>query len=325
MHKEIHDMIHRTALFVGVALAAAGTVMLVGASDALTDEAILQALRLWPLAIVALGVALLLRRTQLAIAGTLVAATLAGVVVGGAVVAAPDLGSFCTDRDGAAAPVRQGSFAGPATVELSSACGDVHVTTNDGSAWELRAHDLGERSAVVTETSDGLAVRSETERWRSGFDHDGDDWQLALPTGVVLDLDAEINAGRGRFDLVGAALDTIGLDVNAGDARLDLTGATANSIDVEVNAGSATVLLPASSDLGGTLDVAAGSIEICAPAGLGLRIRGDAEFGSTEFNGLVRVAGAWETPDLSTATHVAELSVSAQAGSVVVNPAGGCK
>jgi len=318
-------MIHRTALFLGVSLAAAGIVMLVGTSDTVAGEAITEALRLWPLAIVALGVALLLRRTQLAIVGTLVAATFAGVVVGGAVVAAPDLGSLCTDGDGAAAPARQGSFVGPATIELSSACGDVHVTTIDGSAWELDALDLGDRSAIVAATVDGLAVRSETERWHGGFDRTGDDWQLALPTGVVLDLDAEINAGRGRFDLDGAALDAIALDVNAGDARLDLTGSTASTLDVEVNAGSATVLLPSSSDLTGELDVAAGSIEICAPAGLGLRIRGDADFGSTQFNGLLRVADAWETPDLSTATHVAELSVSAQAGSVVVNPAGGCK
>ncbi len=133
-------MIHRTALFVGVSLAAAGIVMLVGTNDAVAGEAITQALRLWPLAIVALGVGLLLRRTPLAIAGTLVAALLLGSVVGGAVVAAPDLGSgLCLDRDGAtAAPTRDGSFAGQAVVELSSACGDVTVTTADGTAWQFQ-------------------------------------------------------------------------------------------------------------------------------------------------------------------------------------------
>lgn len=87
-------MIHRTALFVGVSLAAAGTVMLVGLSDTLAGDAISQALRLWPLAIIALGIGLLLRRTRLAVVGTLVAATLAGLVVGGAVVAAPNVSPF---------------------------------------------------------------------------------------------------------------------------------------------------------------------------------------------------------------------------------------
>ena len=71
--------------------------------------------------------------------------------------------------------------------------------------------------------------------------------------------------------------------------------------------------------------MAVGSIEICAPAGLGMRIRGDTEFGSTQFNGLLRVGDAWETPNFATATYLADLNVSAQAGSVVLNPAGGCK
>ena len=318
-------MIHRTALFVGVSLAAAGTVMLVGTTDTAAGEAISQALRLWPLAIIALGVGLLVRRTRFAIAGTLAAATLAGLVVGGAVVAAPKVGSFCTDGDATAAPTRAGTFRGPAAVELSLACGDLHVSTIDGSEWVLRTLDLGGRSAAVTGRDDALEIRSDVDRWRGGFGHHGDDWQLALPTDATIDLAARIDGGRGRFDLTGARLGSLAINVNAGDARLDLGGASVTSIDVEVNAGSAIVLLPSASDLVGELDVAAGSIEICAPAGLGIRIHGDADFGSTEFNGLLRVGDAWETPDLSTAPYLAELSVSAQAGSVVVNPAGGCK
>jgi hypothetical protein len=320
-------MIHRTALFVGVVLAAAGVVMLVGTSDTFSGEAISWALRLWPLAIIALGVGLLLRRTRLAIAGTLVAATLLGVVIGGAVVAAPDVTHrLCLDRDGAALPTRQGTFTSQATIDLSSACGDVSVTTVEGSAWTFDALDLGPRSASVTSGSDSLTIRADRDGWRGGgFDPDGDDWRLALPRAVVMDLTAELNAGRGTFDLAGAQLADVALEVNAGEARLDLTDATTGTLDVEVNAGAATVLLSATSDLTGELDVAAGAIEICAPADLGLRIRGSAEFGRTDFNGLMRVGDAWETPDLATATHVAELSVSAQAGSVVVNPAGGCK
>ncbi|MEO5885803.1 MAG: hypothetical protein ABIQ58_09850 [Candidatus Limnocylindrales bacterium] len=318
-------MIHRTALFVGVTLAAAGTVMLVGATDTAAGDAITQALRLWPLAIVALGVGLIVRRTRFAVVGTLVAATLAGLVVGGVVVAAPNADSFCENGDGASKSTRNGSLLSPATVKLSLACGEVQVTTVKGSAWELRSRDLGGRSAVVTETSERLEIRSDADRWDTGFGPHGDVWQLALPTDATIDLDAEVNAGRGRFDLAGATIGSLAIELNAGEARLDLGASTVNTLDVKVNAGSATVLLPARSDLNGELDVTVGAIEICAPAGLGIRIHGDAEFGSTEFNGLLRVADAWETPNLSTAPYLAELSVSAQAGSVVVNPAGGCK
>lgn len=318
-------MIHRTALFVGVSLAAAGIAMLIGLGDTTASEAIIGSVRLWPLAIVALGVGLLVRRTRFAVVGALVAATLAGLVIGGAVVAAPNLDTFCTDRDVAGAPIRTGTLVGPATVDLSLACGDVDISTIDGVAWELRTLDLGSRSAIVTEAGDVLRIRSTVEDWHAGLGPHGDAWQLALPRDVLLDLVAKVNAGRGQFDLVGATLGSIAVQVNAGDARLDLGGATVTEIDVEVNVGSATVLLPSGSALTGRLEVAAGAIEICAPPDLGLRVRGDADFGDTTFNGLLRVGDAWETPNLSTATHVTELDVSAQAGSVVVNPAGGCK
>lgn len=317
-------MIHRTALFVGVSLAAAGTVMLVGLSDTLAGDAIIQALQLWPLAIIALGIGLLLRRTRFAVVGTLVAATLAGLVVGGAVVAAPNVSTICADNGAPATTARTGTFPGPAAVNLSLACGELVVTTIDGSAWELRTLDLGGRSATVDEGPQSLDIRSDVDRWGAGFGSHGDDWQLVLPTDVRIDLVAEINAGRGRFDLAGATIGALAVAVNAGDARLDLGDATVTELDVEVNVGTATVLLP-STGLVGELDVTAGTVQICAPAGVGLRIHGDADFGTTEFNGLLRVDGAWESPDLSTALHVAELSVSAQAGSVVVNPAGGCK
>ena len=146
-------MIHRTALFVGVSLAAAGIVMLVGLGDTAAGEVLIESVRLWPLAIVALGVGLLVRRTRFAVVGTLVAATLAGVVVGGAVVDAPNLDTFCTDRDAAGAPTRTGTLTTPATVDLMLACGDVDIATVDGTAWELRTLELGGRSAIVAGVS----------------------------------------------------------------------------------------------------------------------------------------------------------------------------
>jgi len=317
--------INRTALFVGVSLAAMGTAVLVGLGEGAASDTIRQAVRLWPLAIIALGAGLLARRTRFAVAGTITAAMLAGLVLGGAVVAAPKFDSICGDRGSAAAQTRHGTFAGPSRVDLSFACGDVTVSTIEGSGWELRTQDLGGSSARVDQADDELVVRSVKDRWNLGLARGGDEWHVGIPTDVTVDLDAEIDAGRGRLELRDAVIGDLALEVNAGDARLDLTDATVDRLDVRVSAGSATVLLSLVADLTGALTVSAGAIEICAPADLGVRVHGDAEFGATEFNGLLRVGDAWETPDLSTATHLAELSVSARAGSVVVNPAGGCK
>ncbi len=77
--------------------------------------------------------------------------------------------------------------------------------------------------------------------------------------------------------------------------------------------------------LTGDLEVAAGSLELCRPESLGLRINGDVVLGSATFNGLVRVGDAWQTPDYPTAAARADLVVTASAGSVTVDPQGGCK
>lgn len=191
--------VNRTALFVGVSLAAASFVMLAGLAEGAARDAVGQAVRLWPLAIIALGAALLVRRTPYALVGTLTAATLLGLVVGGAVVAAPDVHGYCTDGDASTAPVRTGSFTGHATVDLSLDCGDLHVLTTAGTAWELRARAGSNDAAAVEASGESLVVRSATRHWYRDVDHAGDDWQVAIPTGVTVDVDAEVNAGRGRF------------------------------------------------------------------------------------------------------------------------------
>ena len=139
------------------------------------------------------------------------------------------------------------------------------------------------------------------------------------------DVVAEIVAGRGRFDLSGAHVGDLAVVVNAGATSIDLTTASVGRLDLEVAAGSASIHLPASGDLEGELDAAAGSLELCRPDDLGLRIHGDVVLGGTTFNGLVRVGDAWQTPDYPTASAQADLYVTARAGSVVVDPEGGCK
>ena len=317
-------MIHRTALFVGAFLATAGIVMLAG-ENATIEAVINEVLRLWPLAIIAIGVGLLLRRTRFALAGILVAAIVPGLLLGGAVAAAPDMTGICDQPGSGTTTPQAGTFAGSATVDLALACGDMTVTTAPGSAWNLETVAVADGPARDTASPDRLTVTSVDDHWRNGFGRDGDDWQLALPTGVLLDIDAELSAGRGRFDLAGARIGDLTAEVNAGDLRLDLTSATVERLDVAVSAGKARVKLPAGSDLTGDLSVAAGSLELCVPDGLAIRIHGDVVLGATTYNGLVRVGDAWETPGYPSMTNQADLSVTASAGSVVVDPQGDCK
>ena len=296
-------MTNRPALFAGASLATAGAVMLAGFGDESIGDALAHALRYWPVVVIALGAALLARRSRLAVAGTLVAAILAGGLVGGAVVAAPDIGFVCRDAESAAAPTRRGTFSGPTSVDVRIACGELDVTVGDGSDWTLDSLVIPGRGVNVVDRPGRLVVHSSDRDRFVGPSVHADAWRLVLPADEALELSVEVNAGT---------------------VRLDLTDASVSRLDVEVHLGEAAVRLP-SGDFSGSLEVAAGSLSICVPDDLGVRITGDVALGDATYNGLVRAGGAWESPDYSTARHQAELSVSAGAGSVVVNPAGGCK
>jgi hypothetical protein len=248
-----------------------------------------------------------------------------GLLVGGMLVHAPRLAPDCGAGEPGSFATRQGTFDGPATVDLRLACGDLTVTTAPGSGWQLDAGDPARTPVSIVSSANRLSVNS-SGQWRT-FDatRAGETWTLSLPAETALDLAAEVDAGRGRFDLAGAQLGTVQLAVNAGDARVDLGTATVGRLSMTVNAASATLLLPASGDTSASLSVNAGSLRICSANTVGLRIHATAALASTTFTGLVHDGDAWQSPGYATATSHADLTVSATLGSVDLNPAGGCE
>lgn len=341
--------VRRGFLYTGVFLIATGGVVLLGQAGAIDTEAVIRALSLWPLAVIAIGVGLILRRTRARVPGGIVAAATPGLMLGMMIVAVPDMPDFeaWSGWSGWSAPCgaasseatvkeQRGTFGATASVDLSLACGELVVTTGPGSSWQFDAANGRGDGAIVSDAADRLSIRSADRHGSSSslgsistlssfnsLDR-GDDWQLRLPTDTQLDIDTEVSAGEARLDLAGARIGSLALVLNAGRARLDAAEASLERLHVEVNAGAATVLLPAG-DFGGDLAVNAGSLEVCTPAGLGLRVRGGSSLGAVTYNGLVRVGDAWESPDFNTADFHADVTVSANVGSVVINPEGGCQ
>jgi hypothetical protein len=311
-----------------VFLLAAGAVTLLVVTGAIDPAAVANAMIvLWPLAIIAIGVGLVLRRSPAALPAGIVAAMLPGLAFGGSVAAIPSsLPAPCTD-DGA--PVRQaetrsGSFGSVAVVDLTLSCGEIRVTTQPGNGWRFDAREGDNRTSNLTSYDDRL-VASTLDRSRGWQSRTGRvEWDVVLPTGTAIDLATTVNAGRAQLDLTGARLGDTRVEVNAGALDMDFTGATLDQLGVAVNAGAASVALPAAT-FEGTFQVNAGEIEICAPDGLGLRVDATAELGSTTLNGLVRQGGAWETPDYASAPFKADLALDANVGSITINPVGGCK
>ena len=320
--------VRRGLLYTGVFLFAAGAVALLNATGRLDPVAVADAVATyWPVAVIAIGVALVVRRSPAALPAGIIAAALPGVVLAGAVVAVPDVSFGCSGANPAAAQTetREGAFGTTADVDLSVNCGELEVTTQPGNAWRVDATDGGDRRTIVTADPERLSVTTDRglRRWNVG--DDGVDWAVVLPTTPATDLRAEVNAGRGTFDLAGAHLGALGLVVNAGRLDVDLTGATLSTLDVELNAGAASLTLPAGTSFEGSLDTNAGSLEMCAPAGLGLHVTATNSLGTTQANGLIKRGDAWETPDYATAPFTANLAIDASVGSVIINPQGGCK
>ena len=317
--------VRRGSLYFGAFLVAAGGVTLLTSAGVLDPARVVDALDWWPLAVIAIGAALILRRTSAAIPAGLVAAVTPGLLLGATFVAVPDITTPCTDTAGGGTPVtREGAFGTTAEVDLELSCGELAVTTAPGSTWSIEATNAADRAPQITSSTDQLSVSTAANQ-RFGWHPGSDDWNVVLPTGTTLDLDATINAGRGRLDLSGARLDTLGVDVNAGDMRVDLADATVRRMDVSVNAGATTIHLPATGGFTGDVEVNAGSLQVCVPETLGLRVTSTAALGSIDVNGLTRSGDAWVTPGYLTAQSRAELAVTANLGSVDITTEGACK
>ena len=321
--------INRRFLYAGVFLVALGAVLVAADLQTLDLRAIQEALRLWPLAVVLVGIAIVIRRTPAAVPAGLLAAGLPGLVLGGAIAVGPRFITECGDLAAVApAPdVRQGTFDGPASVEIHASCGTITIGTAAGSAWQLSAANTKGRSAAIEATNRSLTIEdSDDGRWPS-FDAGRDDWQLTLPTSSIRHLNLASNANDGRVDLAGAELDAFELSVNASRLRLDLTGASVRELTGKVNFGAVSIELPAGADLIGNLRVNASELRLCAPAGVGLRVSGRGFAAGFDADGADRndLNTTYQTPDYATASHHIDLTVNASFGSVEINPIGGCK
>ncbi len=318
-------MIDRRLLYWGVFLVTAGAVMLIARSGALESAFVADALRLWPILVIGLGAGLLLRATRFSVAGGMLTAAMPGLLLGGLVVAAPNLSMDCRIGDPASYTTQAGTFDGSAAVDLRIDCGDLSVTTAPGTGWRVQTGDTTGAAPSVVVSPDRISVRSADQHRRFATPWGGDAFRVTLPTDASLDLAAEVNAGRGTLALSGAQLRDLRLDVNAGDLRVDLAGATLTSLSMDVNAAAASVRLPAGADFTADLTVNAAKLSVCVPAGLGLRIHQEGTLGATSYAGQARDGGTWETPGYSTTTHHADVTVSVNVGSVDIDPEGGCK
>lgn len=318
--------VNRRFLYWGVFLVAIGGVLVVADLGRVESATIKDALRFWPLAIVAIGLGLVLRRTQFSLAGGLLAAAAPGLLIGGGFALAPNVGVACgPDFVPANVATYDGAFDGAARVSVSTGCGVLVVDTAPGASWQFEAGTDRGRTPIVESSGRSLTIDADgRDGWRI-FDKDNDSWDLTLPTSAIDDLSFAVNAGQGRIDLPGAEIGHLNVVTNAAETNVDLTQTSIASVSGEVNAGKLTVRLPEAADLTGSLVVNAGALTVCVPDGVGLRLQHSGALSGVVVDGEADGGPTWQSPDYASATHRADLNVIVNLGGVEINTIGACK
>ena len=313
-------------LYWGIFLVAIGGV-LVAADLRLVDAPTLtEALRLWPLAAIAIGLSLVLRRTRFSVAGLLLAALVPGLVLGSAFAVAPRFAGDCGVRDEpASVATTRGTFDGPATVSVKNGCGSLNVTTAPGGGWQLDTRNTAGRTPAVESSARSLSIDAAPDDDHANFfDAGRSTWDLTLPTTDLDNVSLVVNAGRGQIGLAGARIQRLALTANAAEMVVDASAASVTEVSAVVNVGALSIRLPAASDLTGSLRVSAGELRICVPPGLGLRVSSSGMSDQVSVDGQEQTRSVWQNPDYATATHRADLRVSSTFGAVEIDPIGGC-
>ena len=317
---------NRRFLYWGIFLVAIGGVLVAADIGGLDSATIADGLRLWPLALVAIGVGIIARRTRFSLPGGMLAAAVPGLLIGGGFAIAPRIALDCGGTGAAAiSTAHDGVFDGPARVAIKTGCGALDVSTAPGGAWHFDDGNTAGRAAILDATSRSLSIDSGRKDGLHFDDFGRDEWHLALPTTPIDDLSFIVNAGQGRIALPGATLGHLAVTTNAAETSVDLSATALTSLSANVNAGRLTFRLGSTADVVGSMDVNAASLEVCVPSDLGLRIHHTGVLSGFTVDGRHQSGADWQSPNYTSAAHRADLTVDVNLGNVAINPIGGCK
>jgi hypothetical protein len=318
--------VNRRFLYAGAFLMAVGAVLVAADLGAVDTTALTEALRLWPLAVVAIGAGLVLRRGQFSLPTGMLAAAVPGLVLGGALAVGPRFAGDCGTRSELASPATtRGTFDGPATVSVRGGCGSISVTTVPGNSWQLDAGNTAGRAPTVDSTPRSLSIDATSDRGMSFLDAGRDAWDLTLPTSDLNALSLVVTAGHGQIGLPGTRIGTLALTANASEVVVDASRASIGDVSAVVNVGSLSIRLPAASNLTGSLRVGAGELQLCAPPGVGLHVTTGGTAKDVTVDGVHEAASEWQSPDYASAAFRSDLQIRVNFGTVEINPIGGCR
>ena len=317
--------IHRRFLYAGLFLAAVGGVLVTANITGVNEPWLRDALRLWPLAIIAIGLAIVVRRSRLALPAGVLAAVGPGLLIGGTMVAGPRVAFECTDlAPPSPTSARSGNLVPAGTVSLGAGCGTSTITVAPGTGWSITAGSTDAREPEVVFDDDAVSIESPARGGRQlVLGNRREHWDVTLPSSLQA-LSLSSHANTMSVTLAGATIGAVAVEADAASVRIDATGATIGELDVQADFAAVSIVLPNTRHLSGSMNVDVGTLRLCQPAGAGMTVSfvGD---GPRD----VSVAGQPWTSEHWTggnvlASNQIELTVNATFGSVDINPIGGC-
>jgi hypothetical protein len=315
--------VRRGLLFWGLFLIPLGAIPLIFQAGGFDGSVLADVWRLWPLVLIAVGIALVVRRSRAALLGTAVIALTLGMFGGAVLAAAPtSFPMFGDCRPGGDTVHLQqaGTFTGSAKLNLDFRCGTLDLSATDGSGWRVDAEYAGDVPTIEGDDA-SLTVRSARDTG-----HTRDAWTIEVPAAQVDELRVTANATSASFDLGQAALNTFAADFNAGDVKIVAgSGGTAH-LEFTMNAGRVR-LETGRAPMTGSMSINAGAIDLCVPDDVGLRldVTDQLTFGTNlGSQGLTHSGTVWTRPATGGAPSI-ELSIEGNAAALTLKAEGACK
>jgi hypothetical protein len=314
--------IRRGLLFWGMLLIPLGGITLLVRAGILDAEQLSGAWRLWPLILIAIGLAIVLGRTRTTVLATAIVAIVIGSLGGAVLAGGPIWFGDCAIGTSPADQrlERTGQLEAGAAIRLDLRCGSVAVTTGTRSDWRVDAV-YRTTAPIIDATTSRLAVRVPGDR---GDQHQ--EWTIDLPASTVATMAVNANAASATVDLPGAHVAELVADVNAGDLRIDASGGSLDEVDLTMNAGRIRLALGATATRG-RLSINAGAIDVCVPDGVSLRFQVNDQLTFAHnlgSRGLTRSGNSWRL-DAPGGAPAVDFSIEGNAASLTLNPGGGCR
>ena len=318
--------VNRGLIFWGVALVTAGAVALAIQSDLIAGETAREAWRLWPVALIVIGLAVIGARTSFAMPATLAAGLVVGGLGGTLVAGWPDGMSIGCGGETDSRAAADGTFgAAAASVTLDFDCGDLAIGTAQGSSWAVDARYGSDGEPEISSDAESLRVVLNDAGSFIGFADDRQSWDVTLPLDTELALDVSANAASSVLDLDGANFSDLSIDANAGEVKLGLGGAAVTELSINANAGAVDLTVDQATTAAGRIEMNAGSLDLCVADGVAIAITVSDDNVTFSHNlddsGLTRQGDTWSTDD---GVADVNLEIEGNAASFTYNPEGGC-